>query len=424
MKSFVDVFDYIDVPSPSSELDYLKIEEQIKMSEETILQVKAKTEKLISSFAVLFLTVQKSKLLSNLIINLLKIYDRNRSFINKENQTAKNATETISNGNQILSNQINLLNSELTQKRSELYDEKESIKRLNDDSEEMTQKCISFQNQWIQYDEEITQILSKINEMKDCMKQIIISQSKLRSKLSSLNLQINGAITDISALEIDKNEILEKLQNAQNEFHQKNKEIASEKTENEITKQKINEILIEIDEKEKDIKKTQKNIQEIYNEIQNEEISVNNVKICIPQLENQLKSTQETEETIKNEKLRVDQRQSQLDTLIGKKQSMIGEDFTKIEKKQKRYKELQNIFELRKLMLITALDDIDHKINKEYGKVLKYQNNLNNTPVIRSRPKLASPIVRMKFMRVNQTPQFNRMNSRLFPTSTFSNSQH
>lgn len=139
-----------------------------------------------------------------------------------------------------------------------------------------------------------------------------------------------------------------------------------------------------------------------------------------------LRTVNEIHQQFVTENQRLKERDMQLDALISKKEELIITYKHKIEKKRKQLADLNENFQLRKLMIITAFDDIDHKINKEYikihrimrhcKKVTDFDEENDSFDGIRNKAQIQNI--------TSQTPKVMNKFSKLFPTTNRNEDQN
>ena len=216
------------------------------------------------------------------------------------------------------------------------------------------------------------------------------------------------------------------------------------------SKENMNEICIQIQDYKSKIEKITNFDSNISNFTEEEEIVY---APTLNQLQNKIDELIMDKEKLLSEKDCLDQRNNQIEKIIVKKNQMINEDKAKIEKKQLRYQELQEIFKLREIMLLTAFDDIDRKYDKFYCKIHELEMQLKkhskkipisiedsdnsydadheHIEVNKNNWNIYNPNINSNYMSktnsnasriqsYSQTPQIIRKFSKLFPKSNYS----
>lgn len=473
MKDFSDAFEEVEFSSSNPSLfnkQYLKgFFDEMNTARDKISKLQSLIEIQTSKIASLFLNIQKNQIYEPILKNLIESKRKGISIIEQEIEKCETTINSMKFEHDSTTEELSKLKDEIDFLQSDtLFSLHEELMKINDSSIENAHQCISYQNELNKLENDISSLYPLINEKTENMKSLVLNQSSLRSKLAIIGSQISTITTDCATLTIDLENNTKKMNQGQINFHQKELELST--IENEIVSQsdRFNEIEKKISEKEEEIKNCQENMDKIKDQIQefklkieqiecfksdnsdhNEEEEVSSV-LSIIQLQNKISELKVLNEKLLSEKDCLDQRCNQLEKIIDKKNQMIVEDKKKIEKKQLRYQELQEIFKLRKIMLLTAFDDINRKYDKYSSKIPKLEMQLkkqsNKAPIESEDSDISDSIdheinesnkynwngfdsnLGTKFLAnanpnsiqaYSQTPQIIRKFSKLFPKSNY-----
>lgn len=477
MKDFSDAFERLEISSSSE--PSLFNEQYLKDLFEIINSVRNKISKLqslienhMTSIASLFLCIQKNQIYEPILKNLLESKRNSISIIEEEIKKCQAKITLMKQENDYSNEELKKIKDEIDLLQSDsLFSLHEELMEINDSSIESAHQCIAYQNELNKLENDISFLHPLIGKKTEEMKSLVLSQSSLRSKLATINSQINAITTDCAALTIDLENNTKKINQGQINLQQKELELST--IENEILSQsdRIKEIELEISEKEEEIQNSKENMNEICIQIQDYKSKIEKITnfdsnisnfteeeeiVYAPtlnQLQNKIDELIMDKEKLLSEKDCLDQRNNQLEKIIVKKNQMINEDKAKIEKKQLRYQELQEIFKLRKIMLLTAFDDIDRKYDKFYCKIHELEMQLKkhskkipisiedsdnsydadheHIEVNKNNWNIYNPNINSNYMSktnsnasriqsYSQTPQIIRKFSKLFPKSNYS----
>ena len=408
MKDFSEAFDRIEFESSNPSFfntQFLKeFFTELNTVRDKISNLKSLIENHTTSVASLFLNIQKNQIYDPILKNFIELKRNCCSIIEQEIQKRETIIRIIKCDYDNFTEELKMLKDETNLLQSDtILSMNDELMKINESSIESAHQCISYQNEIAKLDNDISNLYPLINQKTEEMKSFVVDQSSLRSKLATLGSQISTITTDCAAFTIDIENNTKKLNQGQINLHQKELELST--IENEIKSQfeKINEMETKLNEKEEEIKRCKENMNDIQSKIDEYKLNIEKIEssisnditiysenkeaIIVPSIIklHKMIELKEYNERLLSEKELLDQRNCQLEKIIDKKTQMINDDKRKIEKKQLRYEELQEIFQLRKIMLITAFDDINHKNDKIYNKIheleMQVRKKSNSLPI-------------------------------------------
>lgn len=395
MKNFSEAFDWIEVNSSSNSLfsniqyfnDFL---EEINNAQNKINKLQTLIENQTVEIASIFLNVQKSLIYEPILTNLLAIKKKNVSFIEIELQKYQNKINAMNIECNISTDKLKRLKDEIKLLKSDaIFSIHEELMKTNDNSIDRAHQLVLYQNEINKNENQISIFNPLVTQKNENLKSIFVNQSLLRSKLATINSQINVISTDCASLSIDIENNTKKINQSKTNINQKKLELSTIENETLSQIEKINQIRNQISEKKDEIRICKESIEIIYKKINEIKSNINKISSFnddenddtfintnITQLQNEIMKLKNCNEQLLSDKESLDKRNKQLENIIEKKSLMIQNDKEKIDKKQSKYNDLQELFKLRKIMLITAFDDINHKYDKLFCKIHQLEKQL------------------------------------------------
>ena len=413
--SFLSSFSLYEVSMVQLFSKFKENEEKVSIIWKKLLKGNNQIDLILKEIGDVFIFEQKNRVYNDAVNDFIHIIQENLNQIIRKENDIRIKYDWFTHENENCLVQVNAEKNEINLSKNLYFDEKEEFKAICEDMNEISQSIVLHHDKWSKYQIKMSNLLKKIGNKNQEIRDYMKHQSSLRTKEINLNSQIQNIKTDCEALSIDIKTANENIQCKQNQCLKLQHQISEIKKNIEYVKEIIITLENKIVETKKSFEATNENNLKLKEIIEAQNLKTNELCEANSSTQNDVRFNLKNniKGELKKENEWLHQRENQIEILIKKNDDMIRSYNGSLAKKKENYERLHSIFKLRKLMFQTVLKDYDHKIDKELQKMNKINMQLSREPKLIRKTKITTPINRSKFL--SMTPQL-KSNSKLFPS--------